>query len=186
MALGWRLPALLLLSCLLTPQPAPMATTQPRDEVPRWGRVERSFTSATSPANPFQDLALRVTFTAPSRATHTVDGFWDGGAAWRVRFSPDELGAWTYTTRAVPETDGGLHGRTGAFRVVAATGQTRFDRHGPIRVSSSRTYLEHADGTPFFWLADTGWNAALHATTTTSGSTTSANAPARASRRCSG
>ena len=31
-------------------------------------------------------------------------------------------------------------------------------RHGAIRVSENRRYLAHADGTPFFWLADTGWN----------------------------
>jgi hypothetical protein len=33
-----------------------------------------------------------------------------------------------------------------------------------VRVAPGRTFLEHADGTPFFWLADTGWNAALHST----------------------
>jgi hypothetical protein len=31
-------------------------------------------------------------------------------------------------------------------------------------VAASRTFLEHADGTPFFWLADTAWNGALHST----------------------
>src|SRR5262245_64404587 len=32
-----------------------------------------------------------------------------------------------------------------------------FDTHGPLRVSKSGTHLEHADGTPFFVLADTCW-----------------------------
>ena len=36
--------------------------------------------------------------------------------------------------------------------------------HGAIRVASSGTHLEHADGTPFFWLADTAWNGALKST----------------------
>lgn len=29
--------------------------------------------------------------------------------------------------------------------------------HGDIRVSRNRRFLVHADGTPFFWLADTAW-----------------------------
>ena len=32
-----------------------------------------------------------------------------------------------------------------------------FDAHGRIRVAASGTHLEHADGTPFFFLADTCW-----------------------------
>jgi hypothetical protein len=28
---------------------------------------------------------------------------------------------------------------------------------GPLRVHASRRFLEHADGTPFFWLGDTAW-----------------------------
>ncbi len=29
--------------------------------------------------------------------------------------------------------------------------------HGPLRVSDNHMYLQHKDGTPFFWLGDTGW-----------------------------
>ena len=29
--------------------------------------------------------------------------------------------------------------------------------HGRIRVSDNKRFLQHADGTPFFWLGDTGW-----------------------------
>jgi hypothetical protein len=42
--------------------------------------------------------------------------------------------------------------------------QNRFDRHGSVRVSENRRYLSHADGTPFFWLADTAWNGPLRST----------------------
>ena len=142
----------------------PLSSQAGRPDIPRWGLFEATFTSARETGNPLQDTELRVTFTAPSRRTHTVRGFWDGGATWRVRFSPDETGAWTFTTTAGPGTDAGLHAQNGSFRVVAPKGRTRFERHGPVRVSRSRTFLEHADGTPFFWLADTGWNAALLST----------------------
>lgn len=135
-----------------------------RTEIPRWGLFEQTFTGTGTAENPLQDAELRVIFTAPSRRTHPVRGFWDGGNTWRVRFSPDETGTWTFTTTATPETDAGLHAQKGSFRVVAPRGTTRFDRHGPIRVARNRTFLEHADGTPFFWLADTGWNAGLLST----------------------
>ncbi len=29
--------------------------------------------------------------------------------------------------------------------------------HGRIKVSGNGHFLQHADGTPFFWLGDTGW-----------------------------
>jgi hypothetical protein len=32
-----------------------------------------------------------------------------------------------------------------------------FVKHGKLRISKSGTYLEHADGAPFFFLADTVW-----------------------------
>jgi hypothetical protein len=40
----------------------------------------------------------------------------------------------------------------------------RFLRHGPVRVRPGDTHLTHADGTPFFYLADTAWNGALLST----------------------
>src|SRR5262245_53834381 len=42
----------------------------------------------------------------------------------------------------------------GLSLVVAAE---PFDTHGPLRVAESGSHLEHADGTPFFVLADTCW-----------------------------
>jgi hypothetical protein len=149
---------------LLAAAPAAPTQSATASGVPRWGLFEATFTSTRPSENPLQDTELLVTFTAPSQQTCRVRGFWDGGSTWRVRFSPDEVGNWMYTTSAQPESDGGLHAQKGAFRVTAPKGATRFERHGPVRVARSRTFLEHADGTPFFWLADTGWNAGLLST----------------------
>lgn len=41
---------------------------------------------------------------------------------------------------------------------LPASAATPFETHGRIRVSKSGTHLEHADGTPFFVLADTCWS----------------------------
>jgi hypothetical protein len=41
--------------------------------------------------------------------------------------------------------------------VSAADDANPFTKHGKLRVAKTGTYLEHADGTPFFVLADTCW-----------------------------
>ncbi|MGH9161824.1 MAG: DUF4038 domain-containing protein [Vicinamibacteraceae bacterium] len=152
------------LFCLLVAFALGGAPNAAAEDVPRWGLFEAAFTSSRRASNPLQDVDLRVTFTSPSKRAHTVRGFWDGGSTWRVRFSPDEIGGWTYRTHALPASDRGLDGQTGSFRVVPPSGRTRFERHGPVRVSPDGRFLEHADGTPFFWLADTAWNGALLST----------------------
>jgi hypothetical protein len=44
------------------------------------------------------------------------------------------------------------------FILLAFTASASVDlSHGPLRVSDNRRYLQHADGTPFFWLGDTAW-----------------------------
>ncbi|HJZ57516.1 MAG TPA: DUF4038 domain-containing protein [Gemmataceae bacterium] len=40
---------------------------------------------------------------------------------------------------------------------AAAADDSPFEKHGRLRVAKSGTHLEHADGTPFFFLADTTW-----------------------------
>ena len=50
------------------------------------------------------------------------------------------------------------HGRRGELHVAeAADASNPLLRHGPIRVAAGSRHLEHADGTPFLWLADTWW-----------------------------
>ena len=46
----------------------------------------------------------------------------------------------------------------------AYTGENPLYRHGDLRVSADQRYLMHADGTPFLWMGDTGWNAAWKST----------------------
>lgn len=41
--------------------------------------------------------------------------------------------------------------------ITATHGAERPWSHGPLRVSDNGLYLQHTDGTPFFWLGDTGW-----------------------------
>lgn len=58
-----------------------------------------------SDPNPFLDYRLQVVFTGPSGQVYDVPGFYDGdgrggdtGNVWRVRFTPDEPGDWTWAS----------------------------------------------------------------------------------------
>ncbi len=135
--------------------------------ISRWDRFQANFTSNTEYDNPLQDAELRVTFTAPSGRQHHVYGFWDGGRIWRVRFIPTEVGSWHYRTQCSDTTNQGLHDIVADFECSEGAinaGSTVFQRHGPISIAPSGRHLEHADGTPFFWLADTCWNGPLLST----------------------
>jgi hypothetical protein len=133
-------------------------------EVPRWGRFQESFQSTASYGNPVQQARLTVVFTPPQGDPVKVEGFWDGGQTWRVRFSPNQTGRWSFRTTCSDEANGGLHGKSGSFTCTNPSGQTRFDQHGPVRVSANGFYFEQDDGKPFFFLADTAWNGALLST----------------------
>jgi Protein of unknown function (DUF4038)/Domain of unknown function (DUF5060)/Putative collagen-binding domain of a collagenase len=135
-----------------------------RQILPQWRRWEGVFQSTRSYPNPLQDADFAVTFVAPSGRCHTVDGFWDGGTTWRARFAPDEVGEWAFTTTCADAGDAGLHAHSGTFTCGEPEAATRFDWHGPVRVADDQRHLAHADGTPFFWLADTAWNGPLRST----------------------
>jgi hypothetical protein len=132
--------------------------------VAKWDRFERAFQSSVRYDNPLQETILRVSFKSPSGAARAVDGFWDGDQTWRVRFAPDEIGDWSYNTVCSDARNSGLNGQTGSLTCTAPAGRNRFSQHGPVQLSRDRRSLAHADGTPFFWLADTAWNGALLAT----------------------
>jgi hypothetical protein len=129
--------------------------------VPKWGRFEQSFTSSTKYENPIQDATLTVILMSPLGETNLTYGFWDGGKTWRVRFSPDMPGKWGWATICSDGSNKGLHLQSGTFLCTASTGKTPLEAHGPVRPSLDGYTLEHADRTPFFWLADTAWNGAL-------------------------
>ncbi len=124
-----------------------------------WGLFETAL-SLDGVADPLRDVTVRGEFVAPSGRRHYAPGFWDGGAMWKVRFAPDEPGAWRYTVRAegaAPREEGGR------FECVLYHGDNPLYAHGHLRVSEDRRRLVHADGTPFFFLGDTVWNGAMRA-----------------------
>ena len=83
--------------------------TQDGWDAVRWSPLELTFQGpeideASTDPNPFLDHRLQVVFQAPSGATFDVPGFYDGdgsgsgsGPMWKVRFTPDEAGEWSWT-----------------------------------------------------------------------------------------
>ncbi|PWU20170.1 MAG: hypothetical protein C5B50_04575 [Verrucomicrobia bacterium] len=156
-------PAVLLSFVLATAwsHPSPAAAPTKLSVVPKWGRFEQSFKSTVNYSNAWQEASLTVRFTSPLGESSQVIGFWDGGKVWRVRFSPDQPGRWTYNTSCSDESNRGLNNQSGEFVCTAATGTSRFQQHGPVRVARDGRHFEHADGTPFFWMGDAVWAGAV-------------------------
>ncbi len=125
--------------------------------VEQWTRFEDSLTSTKDYGNPVQDVKVKVEFTSPNGGKRTMLAFWDGGVRWRVRFSPDRQGGWTYKTSCSDKANKGLHNQTGSFQCRKYRGDLPLFRHGELRLSGNRRYIEHTDGTPFFFLSDTVW-----------------------------
>jgi len=141
------------------------ATAVCSGSVPVWHRYELVLESEAEYNNPLYDLTdFYALFTAPSGRTHRINGFWDGGPAWKVRFMPDEVGGWSYRTVCSDTTNRGLHGRSGSFDCVHWDGQHDIYNRGRITRQNGCYHLNHQDGTPFFWLGCTAWNGALKST----------------------
>ncbi len=119
--------------------------------------IETEFTSAVDYKDPFNEVELDVAFTTPKGATLRVPAFWDGGKKWRVRYASPEIGVHTWRSECSDPTNAGLHGVSGQIEVTPYRGDNPLYRHGALRVAADRRHFEQADGTPFFWLADTWW-----------------------------
>jgi hypothetical protein len=117
-------------------QPQPVSTDQ---EIQRWSIFE---TQHAGPAegNPFVDVTFGGTFTSGDRSV-AVEGFYDGDGVYRLRFSPDSNGRWSYITHS---NVAALNGLRGAFRCV----EPGPSNHGPV-VVRGRFHFAYADGTPY-------------------------------------
>ncbi len=109
------------------------------DNVERWGVFEVTLNGPAA-GNPFVDVRLAAHFRYRNR-TVDADGFYDGAGVYRIRFMPDEIGEWTYTTSS---NAAALDGKTGTLTVVAPSSAN----HGPVRVHYT-SHFGYEDGTPY-------------------------------------
>lgn len=115
-------------------------------DVERWDTHEIVLTASGRYQNPFQDVKVKVMFThKESKKQIMVDGFYDGGSTWHIRFMPTELGIWNYLTES---KDSGLNGKKGS---LTCTEPKKSYLHGPL--SPKGFHFRHADGTRRFLIS---------------------------------
>ena len=125
-------------------------------DIAQWTVFETSYESAKAYANAFTEVEVDVVFTQGDKQWK-VPAFWAGDKKWTVRFAPPEQGDYKYRVECTDKANPGLNGKEQTLSVTAYKGDNPLLKHGFVKVSPGNTYFEHADGTPFFWLADTWW-----------------------------
>ena len=165
--------------CILT---TAAQTVEITGELKQWHTVSLTFDGPDSAEdatpNPFLDYRLNATFTNGG-TSYVVPGFYaaDGDAAntgatsgnqWRVRFTPDRIGTWTWTlsfkqgTRINVAIEGvdpdpadvlpwsPLDGSSGQFTIAASDKTGRdFRAHGRIRYADGHHFTFAGTGAPF-------------------------------------
>lgn len=129
------------------------AYTIPQNQVLEWG-----YTAQKQYQNPFSEVRLYADITGPNGTKMKLPAYWAGENEWRFRFSSPEQGTYRYTTQCSNKSDKQLHGNSGTIIVKAYKGKNSLYIHGLVKVSDQGNYLEHADGKPFLWLADSWWH----------------------------
>ncbi len=99
------------------------------------------------------DIELIGIFQAPDGNQQVVTGFWmqpydadlqpDGDAGWYVRFTPQQVGNWTYTLQ-VRDNGALAEIQDGTFSVAPS------DRHGFIRIGANERYFRYPNGETYF------------------------------------
>lgn len=119
--------------------------------------TEWSFSSGKRYQDPFNEVEMSVVFTGPDGEKKEIPAFWAGDYVWRVRFATPVVGRHHYETVCADTKNPDLHGQKGEIEITPYDGNNSLFQHGPLRVEKNGHYLEHIDGTPFFWLGDTWW-----------------------------
>ena len=105
-----------------------MHRTMASDRIERWRMIQVSLRGPEGGA-PFLDVQVSARFKHKHRVVE-VDGFYDGEGVYRIRFMPDQEGAWSYATSSnCPELDS----KRGEFACVAPSP----GNHGPVVVSNT-------------------------------------------------
>jgi len=114
-------------------------------EVPRWGLFEIKL-KGTTLNNPFTEVSLSAVFKHNGHIVQQ-EGFYNGNGEYLIRFMPDALGEWSYTTNS--NTDS-LNAKTGKFECISA----QKGNHGPVYVRNKFDF-GYADGTPYYPIGTT-------------------------------
>ncbi|HEX4963502.1 MAG TPA: DUF5060 domain-containing protein [Thermoanaerobaculia bacterium] len=114
----------------------------------RFSVCEIVLTSSTSYSNGYLQASVTATFTQSGGVTKTVNGFWDGGGVFKIRFNASNAGTLTYSTSS---SDRSLNGKSGSFTVSSTLGTRGFVR----RNSTNAEKLVFDNGTRYFMWGQT-------------------------------
>lgn len=119
-------------------------------QVEKWDVFEAAL-SGPQGGNPFLDVSFSATFSQAGQALR-VDGFYDGGGVYKLRFMPSAAGRWSYVTHS---SAAALDGQRGEFECIPPAA----GNHGPVRVVN-QFHFGYADGTPYIPVGTTCyvWN----------------------------
>jgi hypothetical protein len=99
-------------------------------EVARWSTYEMALTATDEDAGANGPADLTGVFNGPDGQAFEIQGFWDGGSIYRIRFTPTVEGVWTFLTVS---SDSGLDGHFGNITVINA----KAGAHGFVRQAAA-------------------------------------------------
>jgi hypothetical protein len=119
-------------------------TPAPNTQVPRWQPHDFTFTSASTPPNPFT-VNFSADMSGPNGVKLTLPGFYDGNNTWKIRFSPTMEGAWSLATHSDLSD---LDNQEAQFVCVA---NSNAKVHGGLKVDAQNPHhFIYEDGTHWF------------------------------------
>lgn len=110
------------------------------NKVERWDIYEAIF-EGPNDGNPFIEVEITAIFKNLENYIE-VNGFYDGDGKYKIRFMPNMLGEWSFTTKSNIDS---LNDITGNLECIEASG----NNYGPVRVRE-QLHFEYADGTPHY------------------------------------
>lgn len=131
--------------------PSVISVELDRAEISDYEPIEFTLDVDAEYSNPYdvREVAVDGVFTAPDRTQMKAPGFWDGEGAWKIRFTPSQVGTWSYSI-SIADANGISMPEEGEFTVMPS------DHHGWVvpddsfDPSYSSHYLLYHDGTPFY------------------------------------
>ncbi len=134
--------------------------------VEKYNVAEITMISAKKYDRPYVDVEIDAVFTHEDGTQMKTPGFWKESNTWAVRFNPNKTGKWTYIITCSDTENEKLHNVSGTLLCVENDGSSEFEKHGFVKISDTNRYFTYDDGTPFFWLGDTNWQAPNYIQTT--------------------
>src|SRR3989339_1016515 len=146
---------LLQIDILSAASPEIIRIRQRPDTIGLYEKFEVSLELKCEFVNPFDpaDIDIQAEFTSPSGKKWKINGFYNLSMStlWKVRFSPDETGKWSYSV-TVRDKNGTVTSSPQSFLAVSSK------HNGPLQVASNKRYLTHSNGKDYygvgFWYND--------------------------------